>query len=297
VAPDAALHSVSGLTYLVEGDNYYIASEWTSDGVPVKTDYKVVHIPAHLKHKYVFSGGVGPNMVAIKGTFKFVGNVRGVNQFGGPVMIESYEVPDEVTRDSIDHAQQAQQAVNDAYNKKMKHNSRAASIDHYLQMTKSTDRANDPTNDTGLIGWINLLELYNEELPDSDTPGLIRSNIGVAETKIKGRLLQWEEFLQGGIAMYRSRIAQVEQAMSYQGDVLGYSAKIHNMGRDIEQAKKNLLGIQAQLAYLRSYKSDESLVTDRPGFAPRGKISLNFSRIYFKAGEKPPVTEIAPLAP
>jgi hypothetical protein len=126
VQAKADLQSLGGFTYLVEGENYYLTREWNNGyGIPVRTDYMVVHIPAELKSKYVYRSGVGPNMVQVHGDFKYVGNVRGVNKFGGPVMLESYEAPAKPrphNKRGIDIAEQptsAEQPISSSFPKKL----------------------------------------------------------------------------------------------------------------------------------------------------------------------------------
>lgn len=276
---DASLHHASGLTYLIDGDNYYLKQEWTTDGVPVRTDNKVVHIPSELKHKYVYATGIGPNMANVSGTFKFVGNIPGVNQFGGPTIIESYEVPDEATRTRLDTIQLTRDQATNDYNANYKHSQRVQAIDHQLKMLAlhGNERAMSPIQDAGLRCYIELLDLYNQELTagSSDTT-LLQSNIKVVEDRIRARLIQWREFLQNGIAHRLDRCTNESQVI--------------NGTAEIVQAKKNLAGVIAQLAYVDAYKSD----TDPP---LHHQIAMKFTRVYFSAGEEPEATEIAPLAP
>lgn len=72
------LHQLSGLTHLVQGNNYYL-------------DDAVIHIPSKHKQTYI-TGSAGPNKVGIFGTFRFVENSPGTNGFGAVINVERYEV-------------------------------------------------------------------------------------------------------------------------------------------------------------------------------------------------------------
>ena len=65
-APQDTLHEINYLTYLVQDDDYYIAQEWTQDGIPVKYDYKVVHIPPALRSSAVYFRVAGANNIIVR---------------------------------------------------------------------------------------------------------------------------------------------------------------------------------------------------------------------------------------
>ena len=79
------MQKMGGVTYMIDDDKYYM--EWS--GHPV-----VIYIPPEMKDKYVRPTGTGPNNVIVNGIFKFVGNARGTNAYGGTVNIEKYECAD-----------------------------------------------------------------------------------------------------------------------------------------------------------------------------------------------------------
>ena len=135
-----------------------------------------------------------PNVVAVHGAFKYLGNVRGINQYGGPCMIESYGVPDTATRKAQDARASIQRDARAAATKEMKHKYRVTQIAHYLKMVNNaTSDAMSPIQDDGLTAWIELLGLYNAELASGPAnPELIRANIGITEARIRSRLIAWK---------------------------------------------------------------------------------------------------------
>lgn len=83
------LQKMGGVTYMVDDDDYYM--EWSGHTV-------MIHIPPEMKSRYVRPTRRGPNNVIVSGIFKFVGNARGTNVYGGTVNIEKYECVDRLNQ-------------------------------------------------------------------------------------------------------------------------------------------------------------------------------------------------------
>jgi hypothetical protein len=71
------LQYLAGITHIIEGNRYCMEN-------------KVVTIPDRYKSLYL-GGRVGPNEVALRGLFRFVGNSTGKNGFGASINVELYE--------------------------------------------------------------------------------------------------------------------------------------------------------------------------------------------------------------
>ena len=248
-APPAKLVNINYLTYLIEGDDYYIAQEWTINGVQGSGgyEYKVVHISNEFKSKYVSEGGTGsPNVAVVHGTFQFAGNVRGTNKYGGSCMIESYIVPNVSIRSKVDARQNTAKAaqIKDATDNK--HNYRVERIAHTLEMlNRLQDFEMDPGQCNGkLCCLIRLLSLYNEELGYSDnnttTLQILRSNITITESNIKFLLQGWIDRL----------------------TTKSYSARRNN----IEYLQKEIMGLRARSCntWIRIIRWKPKLVTLLP---------------------------------
>ena len=77
-------HGLSGFTYKVDGNSYYLINDM--DGTTA-----VIRTGSGRTSGIEVCPGLGPNKVMIKGLFKFLGNADGTNGSGAKVNIEVYE--------------------------------------------------------------------------------------------------------------------------------------------------------------------------------------------------------------